>query len=259
MISDLEITAPLEGVLEDTGRDFQYTAGIRPPDGTFSTHDTHRTPNPLSKYFSCRVQVSMICRQLSSSLYAAGQTGTWAELRASVRPLELQIQQLSVYLSYNSKLELWSPGSRHDIEFAMSIHSVQMILYRPFMFEWMGKKYDESPESQDSNRLYAMAAVASARSLIALLPADATRETLNWLFPSWSIVHHLSQAGAILTLELSLSAIHMPLEKTALIRDLRKAQGHLRTLSVDSLSAQQAGSAFTHFLVVFEAHFGISS
>jgi hypothetical protein len=139
MISDLEITAPLEGVLEDTGRDFQYTAAIRPPDGIFSTHDTHRTPNPLSKYFSCRVQVSMICRQLSSSLYAAGQTGTWAQLRASVRPLEMQIQQLSVYLSYNSKWELWSPGSRHDIEFAMSIHSVQMILYRPFMYDRMGR------------------------------------------------------------------------------------------------------------------------
>jgi hypothetical protein len=205
----------------------------------------------------------MLCRRISaSSLYAAGGTSV------SSSPLPDVVGSCEQHLDHIVAESFLPPSGglveyrqerqqqQQEIELAMSMYSVRMILYRPFICDHSAFQKQPRPPPPSREQSHAQAGVTAARSMLRLLPdpdeSGGDDQALSLFFPCWSLVHHLCQAGAVLALELSLDAVHMPSDRPELVRDLQRVCAHLATLSHDSSSARQARTVFGRFLDVFE-------
>ncbi|KAK5191561.1 hypothetical protein LTR20_007658 [Exophiala xenobiotica] len=260
MISDLEMTVSQEGVLSDSESRLTELGQECVPH-TFGSPRVLQRPVPqqsLSTYFSRRLHVSRISRRISTTLYAGVLTADSAEFQGSVLSVELEIEELasSVARPLPNLDGAWLLGHRHNLELVMSIRSLQMILYRPFLCDWEGKSGDEALWSHDFVQSKASAGVAAARSMLALLFSVDDLQTLPLVFPCWSTLHYVCQAGAILVLELAMHAIramHLPSEVAEMESAIRRLLTYLKAMSKSSYSAHKAWEIFAGFLNAIES------
>jgi len=128
-----------------------------------------------------------------------------------------------------------------------------MAIYRPFLCDWEGKIRNESSQSQDFNQSKAVEAITAARSMLALLFSVDDLQTLPLVFPCWSTLHYICQAGSILILELAMHAAHLPSEAAEMVSDIRRALIYLDAMSTSSYSAAKAWEIFACFLNEIES------
>jgi hypothetical protein len=263
MIMDLEMTVSEEGLLSESETQLTELGQRLLPHalGTPRNQQSGTAQHSLSTYFSRRVHVSRISRRISATLYAGGLSTSWAQFQVDVRSVESEIEALtnSVTRPSHNLDRAWLLGNRHELELVMSIHSLQMTLYRPFLCDWEGKIRDESSRSRDFNQSKAEAAIAAARSMLNLLFSVDSLKTLPLVFPCWSTLHYICQAGAILLLELSMHAIHLPLEAAEMLRVLHRVLIYMNAMSTSSYSATKAQGIFECFLQEIESRMGTGS
>lgn len=251
MIADLEVTVSPEGILDDVPLEpINLSQGVRPDPEHTSPFLEAESVRSLSTYFSRRVSISRISRRISATLYAADLTINWSEFQGRVRSFEFEIEELSNFVvkPQHNLDGAWLLGNRHNLELVMSIRSLQMMLYRPFLCDWEGKIRHESLQSQDFNQSKARAAVSAAKSMLALVFSVGELQTLPLVFPCWSTLHYMCQAGAILVLELAMGAVHLESEADEMVSTVRTLLTYLQAMSTSSTSASQAWTIFKSLL-----------
>ncbi|KIV87972.1 hypothetical protein, variant 5 [Exophiala mesophila] len=257
MISGLEMTISQEGAQNHSESPLitQRQGSLPHAFGTPQPLLSDVSAQSLSTHFSRRVDVSRISRRISTTLYAGGLTANWAEFQHSVSLLQLEIEKLaSTVVRRLQNLDgAWLLGDRHNLELAMSIYSLQMMLYRPFLCDWERKIRNESSPSQDFNQSKAVEAITAARSMLALLFSVDDLQTLPLVFPCWSTLHYICQAGSILILELAMHAIHLPSEAAEMVSDIHRVLIYLQAMSTASYSAAKAWEIFASFVNEIES------
>jgi hypothetical protein len=147
---------------------------------------------------------------------------------------------------------------RSKVELNMYYHSIQMILYRPFLCGF------DIPLQSDQSRWFnhhaGRSCVFAALDLLALLPdvpaADEVYEYLPW----WNLLHYLCQTSSILALELCLRMQHFePTYAGILMRHFEKAARYVRLLAENSLSAFKAWRIIEKFGKVIGIQYGLDN
>jgi len=115
----------------------------------------------------------------------------------------------------------------------------------------------ESTPSRGFNQQAAASCISAARRLLALLPKRTANAHMSKMLPCWSLLHYLTQAGAVLLLELCLKAEHMPSQVRELLEDTDKVMAWLAQLAADSLSARRSWQIFRKLYLQAAAGVGI--
>jgi hypothetical protein len=205
-------------------------------------------------YFVSRIRLSIIGHKIRSSLYSSGQMNdAWSRVQQSIRDFDQELTQwlaaLPEELSLPQGVDIGSSERRggqllDSFELAMSYQSIRMILFRPCLCHLEGVIPHESTVSQNFSQEAAISCVSAARALLDLLPNDAAALHASKMLPWWSLLHYLTQAGAVLILELCLKAQHMPAQVAQLLRDIGKIMAWLEEMAADSLSAWRSWKIF---------------
>ncbi|KAF7511201.1 hypothetical protein GJ744_005098 [Endocarpon pusillum] len=198
-------------------------------------------------YFVCRTRLSILGHKIRSSLYASGRTNEpWSKFQQSIRDFDQELTRWSSNLPEAMRLppriDIQMSGRSQDrlrdqFELAMAYQSTRMILFRPCLCHLEGVIPYESALSRGINHQAAVSCVNAARTLLALLPKGLSSTHPSQMLPCWSLLHYLTQAGAVLFLELGLKAEHMPLQAKELLDDTGKVIAWLADMATDSLSA----------------------
>jgi hypothetical protein len=201
-------------------------------------------------YFVCRIRLSIIGHKIRSSLYASGQIDhPWSTFQQSIREFDAELTQWSADLPESMSLppviEMQSSDWRASrpldrFELAMAYQSTRMLLFRPCLCHLDEVLPYESALSRGFKQQAAASCVAAARSLLALLPKHTGNAHMSKMLPCWSLLHYLTQAGAVLILELCIKAEHMPAQVRELLEDTGKIMAWLAELAADSLSARRS-------------------
>lgn len=222
-------------------------------------------PHP---YFVCRVRLSIIGHKIRSSLYASGKMNeTWSTLQQSIREFDQELTQWSADLPEEMRLprgiDIQSTDRRsgqllYQFELAMAYQSTRMILFRPCLCHLEGVIPRESALSQSFNQEAAVSCVSAARSLLAHLPNEAALSHTSKMLPWWSLLHYITQAGAVLILELCLKAEHMLSQVKGLLDDVAKVMSWLAEMAADSLSAWRSWKIFRKLSLQAAAGVGVN-
>ena len=198
-------------------------------------------------YFVSRVRLSIIGHRIRSSLYSSSlPNGAWSRVQQGIRKYDREITQwaadLPADLNMHQGIDVESSDRQggqllNQFELAMSYQSTRMILFRPSLCHMEGVIAHESTLSQSFNQEAALSCISAARSLLALLPDNVATSHASKCLPCWSLLHYITQAGAVIILELCLKAEHMPGQAEQLSRDLVKVVEWLAEMAADSLSA----------------------
>lgn len=198
--------------------------------------------NVSESHFAAALELSGVSNRIGSTLYLSPGDFTWADVQATVRDLEADLHrwqeddiQQDLKLERICETEM-DPRSNLDIE--MTLCSIRMILYRPFMCEIHID--DESVESTKFNQSSARAGVAAAIRMTEILPDDPVAAQVLLVFPWWTLLHYISQTIAMLCLELCLNVQHMQDQTREVMAALRKALNYLWVLAPESKSAYRA-------------------
>jgi hypothetical protein len=132
-----------------------------------------------------------------------------------------------------------------------------MILFRPCLCHLEGAIPHESASSRSFNQEAAVSCVSAAQTLLALLPNQAVNSHASKILPWWSLLHYITQAGAVLILELCLKAEHMPSQVNELLGDVRKVMVWLAEMAADSPSAWRSWKIFRKLSLQAAAVVGI--
>lgn len=197
--------------------------------------------NMSETHFAASLELSSISNRIGSTLYLSPGDLTWADVQNTVRDLEDDLARWQANLQEDLKMENIGeddidPRSNLDVE--MTFCSVRMILYRPFMCEIHID--DESAESMKFNQLCARAGVTAAIRMTDILPDDPVAAQVLQIFPWWTLLHYVSQATAMMCLELCLNVQHMQDQTCEVMGALRKALNYLWVLAPESKSAYRA-------------------
>lgn len=205
-------------------------------------------------YFICRIRLSIIGHKIRSSLYASGKTDEpWSKFQQNIRDFDQQLTRWSAGLPDSVRLTPGTDAVESDrghgrlldqFELAMAYQSTRMILFRPCLCHLEGVIPYESALSRGFNHQAAVSCVTAARALLALLPKGLGNAHASKLLPCWSLLHYLTQAGAVLILELALKAEHMPSQVNELLTDTGKVIAWLADMAEDSLSAWRSWKIF---------------
>ncbi len=222
---------------------------------------------PPGLYFVCRIRLSIIGHKIRSSLYAPGKMKeAWSTLQQNIRDFDRELTQWSADLPEEMGLQ---PGidirssNRQDgqlldhFELAMAYQSTRMILFRPCLCHLEGLIPQGSALSHSFNQEAAISCVSAARTLLALLPNEAASSHASKMLPWWSLLHYITQAGAVLVLELCLKAEHLPSQVKELLGDLAKVMAWLAEMAGDSLSAWRSWKIFRKLSLQAAAGVGI--
>lgn len=219
-------------------------------------------------YFVWRVRLSIIGHKIRSSLYSCGQPNeAWSRVQQTIREFDQELSQWSVDLpeemSLPREINLESADRRggqllDHFELALSYQSTRMILFRPCLCHLEGVIPQESALSRSFNLEAAASCVAAARSLLALLPGEPVGAHASKMLPWWSLLHYITQAGAVLILELCLKAEHMPGQVKALLEDMAKVMRWLAEMAADSLSAWRSWKIFRKLSLQAAAGVGVN-
>jgi hypothetical protein len=192
-------------------------------------------------YLIHRLNLCRLSDTIASELYSGALEQPWSDLRQKLRHLQHNLhcwrEALPDNLAIEEKITI-DTCTRARIELSMYYHSVQMMLYRPCLSPVMTeKKLDSLWEFRHKS---ARACVHAAMSMVALIPERLTAPQAFQILPWWSFLHFLSQATAVLLLELSFGAEHFLEEIPQLLSSVRHAMNHLGCLAQGSVSASRA-------------------
>ena len=202
-----------------------------------------------ASHFTNRIRLCFISHSIGTALYSANEYQSWSDLQDRTTRLEAEL--LHWYRNLPPELAIQGPHNPHidprsKIELAMYYYSVCMILHRPCLCNI--DIDNESPQSKEFDLQSARKCVEAAISMTDLMPDLQTAQEGYILLPWWALLHYLSQAMAILLLELCLNSIHYPGEVDRLVFHLKRAMLYLYRMTSASRSAYKAWKIFRQVL-----------
>ena len=195
-------------------------------------------------FFLCSTKLSIITNTVLNRLFRANTSmQTWAEVQSRIAQLDSQLESWRQSLPSVfdiTKKQRERQFIRQRICLGFFYYSTRMIIDRPCLCRVDRRITNQSDKARDFNRVTAARCVHAARDLIEMLPDEPNVIGLYRVSPWWCLVHHLVQATAILMLELSFRAEHMPNEAEEILDAAKKAVSWLRSMSTDNLAARRA-------------------
>lgn len=272
-ILDTDIAIPLDLTSKSASacrpaQQFALSKGTQPALSDFPPVWQQNLPYSPHLYFVWRIRLSVVGHQIRSSLYGSGRrTESWARILESIRKSDQDLKRWCINLPEELKLSPGidiHPSDPHDaqllnhFELALAYQSTRMILFRPCLCPLEGAMSPElSALSQSSIQEGAISCVSAARTMLALLPNHAVSCHTSKILPWWSLLHYITQAGAVLILELCLKAKHMPSQVKELFGDMMKVMAWLAGTAADSLSAWRSWNIFRKLCLQAAAVVGI--
>lgn len=108
-----------------------------------------------------------------------------------------------------------------------------------------GARPHASSPSHDFNQAAVISCISAARALLAFVPDEAGNIYSPKMLPWCSLLHCITQADAVLVLELRLKVEHMLSQVQELVEDVRKVMAWLAEMTADSLSAWRCWDEFS--------------
>lgn len=189
-------------------------------------------------------------------MYSGTSSDSWVEIQHKIAKLQLDL--ISWTQTLPDELQLQSIvtadfDSRERVELAMYYYSLGMILHRPSLCETVGE--NQSGSLHEFNRNSARTCVHAALSLLKIMPDSPSSPQADQLLPWWILLHYVTQATAILMLELTLNCQHLHNEIDEIAEHLHKAMKYLSCMSTESPSAYRAWRTFRPlFTVILTVH-----
>ncbi|OAP58456.1 hypothetical protein AYL99_07546 [Fonsecaea erecta] len=212
-----------------------------------------------TSYLPQRLYLCRISDRIATQLYSGTSNDSWFETQRKIGDLQSELRTWAENSPQEVSLQGHDPTDtdpRAKIELGLYYHSLEMILHRPCLCEVIIE--DESSQSKEFNRSSARACIHAAMSMLSLMPDYPTAHEAYQLLPWWALLHFVSQAAAVLLLELALGAQHFKDEVPQLVTYLRKAMAYLWCMSGSSLSCYRAWRIFRQLLTeVLERHDGL--
>lgn len=201
--------------------------------------------NISEAHFVAALELSGLSERMGSTLYLSPADLTWADVQATVRGLENDLERWQYELDRKQTMQAIDESStdpRSIIELEMYFCSLRMVLFRPFLCEIQIE--EESTESMEQNQHSARACVQAAVRLLQIMPDDPSAGEVLQVLPWWALLHYVSQVTAVLLLEMCLNIQHMQDETNEVLTSLRKALNYLWALAPGSKSAFRAWNIF---------------
>ncbi|KAI9675074.1 MAG: hypothetical protein M1817_001481 [Caeruleum heppii] len=220
------------------------TSRSSPSDAAFTYPVAQMAPNPAT-YFIYRTQLAVFIHRIQGALYTAGTIyHSWANAQRIVRELDQKLETWQTRLpsAYDfTKKPRDQACARERLSLGMLYWSAKILVSRPCLCRLDGNQIPhESAASQTFNRRMALSCIFSAGEMIKLIPDEPNPQGLYHAAPWWSILHHLTQAGIVILLELSDKAPHMPNEIPRLLGTVKKVVLWFRAMAERSVAAQRA-------------------
>lgn len=193
------------------------------------------------QYAFHRLLLNRISDRIAVHLYAGKQDKPWSQFQRQVDEFRKELAQWANNLPAELKIATLLPSgdlSRQRLELNMYYHSVSMILLRPGLCDIHIQQ--ESHTSVEWDRECARSCVQAAGNLVALIPYGPAGHEASRLLPWWVLLHYLSQATAVLVLELCLDGQHMPNGAKEIVPTVNAAMACLYRFTDQSLSAYKA-------------------
>jgi hypothetical protein len=133
---------------------------------------------------------------------------------------------------------------------AFQYHNARILINRPCLCRLDSRIPNESNRSRKFNRSAAATCVGGARETVALLPDEPDPVGLITVSPWWCLLHYLVSAGAILMVEISMRAEHIPQQAEGLLSDAKKIVRWLRAMSKDNIAAERSWAVLSKLLIV---------
>lgn len=219
------------------------------------------TPNaPNMMHYN--IWLDRILSDVMSTLYSANTVRySWATLQRHTVRLNSLLDDWQSQLPPSYALDL---GRRdptplpEQTHLGLRYYSTRMMINRPSVCAASSLKEampDQSEASVVKDRKAAALGVASAQALLRTFPAETD---VAWVFqctPWWCVLHYLTQAAAVLILEIHFRAIHVPEPISHIIGDVRIALRWLSKLTETGHAAKKAWTVVSKltFLAVSKA------
>ena len=194
--------------------------------------------------FGFSMRLSTFTNEVLSRLYRADvMDQSWAHVQGTIASLNLKLEKLQSDLPSIfdfSKKQRDQQFMPQRLGLGFFYYSTSIIINRPCLCRIDRKIPNESGKARDFNRETAARCVHAARDMLGLLPDEPNPVGLYKVAPWWCLVHYLMQAAAVMMLEMSFRADHMPTEVEEVFRCAKKALEWLRSMADDDEAARRA-------------------
>lgn len=204
-------------------------------------------PTTSSLYFSYYAVLASISKKANMKLYSGeAMQSPWASLEFTIRSLTLDIdgwiESLPQTLDFRVSSDNDSSESKKTMHLknclAFAYYSTKIAIGRPCLCRL--EKDFQTESVYDFCTKTAAECVDAATQLINVLPSTMEASTLYNISPWWCTLHYIMKATAVLLLELSFRAEHVPERAGNVSQALKKAVKWLFELSHSSDSAHRA-------------------
>jgi len=220
-------------------------SSLSPAASQYSLEDRWQD-TPLCNAFAFRYQIrlSTLTNEVLDRLYrGCAMSESWAQVQVNINNLNSHLehwrQSLPPLFDF-AKKQRDKQFVRQRMNLGFSYYSTLTIINRPCLCRIDRRIPDESDKAKSFNRETAGKCVHAARGMLDLLPDVPNALGLYKVAPWWCLVHYLMQAAAVLMLELSFRAEHMPNEVEEVFAAGTKALEWLRSMSAVDEAARRA-------------------
>ena len=201
-------------------------------------------PPSLALYFLCHTRICVLTNNVLVSLYRAGAIKqSWASIQGQIALFDSKLEQwrssLPPVFDFTKK-QRDQQFVRERLSLGFFYYGTRILINRPCLCRLDRRIPNESTRCRAFNRKAAATCVRAATGMLGLMPAEPNPVGLYKVSPWWCLLHHLVQASAILMLELSFRADHMPNEVEEILESAKKAVYWLHEMSEEGVAAHRA-------------------
>ncbi|KAK4696825.1 hypothetical protein P7C71_g1155, partial [Lecanoromycetidae sp. Uapishka_2] len=194
--------------------------------------------------FAFHAKLSTFTSEVLHRLYRAdAMDETWAHVQSTISSLNSELEKwradLPILFDFTKKQRDQCFVSQR-LSLGFFYYSTLMIINRPCLCRMDRKIPNESGIAKNFDRETAAGCVHAAQGMLGLLPDEPNAVGLYKVAPWWCLVHYLMQSAAVLMLELSFRADHMPIEVEEVFDSAKKVLEWLRSMSEDDEAARRA-------------------
>ncbi|KAE8387296.1 fungal-specific transcription factor domain-containing protein [Aspergillus alliaceus] len=204
----------------------------------------------MSLYFLQLIKLTSIAKRMASRLYnLEGVETPWPRMEFAIQRLNLDLNSWLINLpkAYDFTSTHTSQGlATHRMSLALNFYSTKIGITKPCL-----RRLDPSAHGDKAvnfSRKAAVECVESACHMLRLFPEPLEAALLHKISPWWCILHFLMQATAVLLIELSFHAQHVPEKAAMVLKAARKSYDWLLVMSETSMASEKARKMCHEFL-----------
>ncbi|KAF2653941.1 hypothetical protein K491DRAFT_495193 [Lophiostoma macrostomum CBS 122681] len=205
---------------------------------------TQHEPTNCGSYLKHAVKAGMIISRIFAGIYSPSQQ-PWLVVQESIHRLSTELEQWLTSLPYGLAFTRPPEDDSHVKErmaLQLYYYSARMLLSRPCLCRLDRRVGNQTRSSNEFSTRTAEVCVATAKAVAGLLPEYSDRDLIKIYKcgPWWSMVHYITQALAVLLLEVSFHEAYLPRDSHDIIPALKKLLRWLRAMRNNNAMAIRA-------------------